>query len=68
MPVRISHALAHATEKIAGVSVAMVPLMMALQSAPEIDAALAKPRDMIEMLEVILGEIGDWRIDRVEPG
>lgn len=64
LPVRISHALAHATKKIAGVSVAMVPLMMALQSTPDIDAALAKPRDMIEMLEVLLGEIGDWRIDR----
>ena len=68
LPVRISHALAHATEKIAGVSVAMVPLMTALQSTPAIDAALAEPRDMIEMLEVILGEIGDWRIDGVETG
>ena len=64
MTVRVSHALAHATAKIAGVSVAMIPLMMALQIPPDLDAALARPHDMIEMLEVLLGETGDWRIDR----
>ena len=65
MPVRIGQALAHATAKICGVSVAMVPLVTALQIPPAVDAALAEPRDPIAVLEAILAEIGDWRVDRV---
>ncbi len=62
-PVRLGEALARATARIAGVAVAMVPLVMALQIPPEVDAALAEPRDMTETLKVILSEIGAWRMD-----
>ena len=64
MSARLGQSLARATARIAGVSVAMIPLVMALQPSAEIDGVLAEPRDMIEMLEVILSEIGDWRIDQ----
>jgi len=42
-------------------------LVTALQLPPDIDKALATPRDMIAMLEIILAEIGDWRVDRPPP-
>lgn len=64
MPVRLGQSLARATAEIAGVSVAMIPLVMALELTDEIDAALAGRHDAIAMLEILLGEIGDWRIDR----
>jgi Fe-S-cluster containining protein len=62
---RIGAAVARAVARIADVPVATIPLVTALQLPPEIDAALSQPRDMIAMLEVILAEVGDWRIDRV---
>lgn len=64
IPVRIGQALARATARIAGVSVATISLVMALEAAPRLDAALSEPRDLMAMLEIILSEIGDWRIDR----
>jgi len=64
---RVGAAVARATAQIAGVPVATIPLVTALQLPPDIDKALATPRDMIAMLEIILAEIGDWRVDRPPP-
>ena len=64
LSVHLGQSLARATAQIAEVSVAMIPLVMALEPSVDVDMALAQPRDMIEMLKIILGEIGDWRIDQ----
>jgi Fe-S-cluster containining protein len=64
MSVHLGQSLARATAKIAAVSVAMIPLVMALQLPAEIDAALSHRHDVIGMLEILLGEIGDWRVEQ----
>ena len=63
LPVRLADALMRAAAKLAGVSANTVPLMFSLDLTPEIDAALAQPHDPRQMLEVLLGEIGEWRIE-----
>jgi Fe-S-cluster containining protein len=60
----LGQALARAAAEIAGVPVTMIPLAMALQWSAEIDAALSGRHDALRMLEILLGEIGDWRIER----
>jgi Fe-S-cluster containining protein len=62
--VNLAPSLARATARIAGVPVMTIPLVMALQWADKIDAALSGERDALAMLEILLGEIGDWRIER----
>jgi Fe-S-cluster containining protein len=64
-PVRLGAALARAAAQVAGVSTSMIPLLLSLDLRGEVDAALAQPHDPREMLETLLGEIGEWRI---EPG
>ena len=63
LPVRLGAALARAAERLTGVSTAMIPLTMSLQIPPEVDRALASRHDPRQMLEVLLGEIGEWRIE-----
>jgi hypothetical protein len=60
----LGQSLARATAEIAGVPVAMIPLVMALQWSDRIDAALSGRHDALRMLEILLGEIGDWRIEK----
>lgn len=60
----LGQSLARATGKIAGVPVAMIPLVMALQWSGKIDAALSGRHDAVRMLEMLLSEIGDWRIEK----
>ncbi|MGO8800391.1 MAG: YkgJ family cysteine cluster protein [Roseiarcus sp.] len=60
----IGPALARATATIAGVPEAMIPLVMALEWSDSIEAAVSGRHDAVWMLEILLGEIGDWRIDR----
>jgi len=62
--VQLGQSLARATAEIAGVPSAMIPLVMALQWSDRIDAALSGRRDAVGMLEILLGEIGDWRIEK----
>jgi Fe-S-cluster containining protein len=64
MSVHLGQSLARAIAKITGTSVAMIPLAMALHWSAKIDAALSGRHDAVEMLKVLLGEIGDWRIER----
>ncbi|HZZ88203.1 MAG TPA: YkgJ family cysteine cluster protein [Caulobacteraceae bacterium] len=66
LPVRLGPALARAAEVVAGVSTAMVPLVMSLDLPAVVGAALDRPRDPRRTLEAILTEIGDWRIEAVE--
>jgi Fe-S-cluster containining protein len=61
--ISLGPSLARATARIAGVPVVMIPLVMALQWADKIDAALSGRRDAVRMLEVLLDEIGEWRIE-----
>ena len=63
MSVHLGQSLARATAKIAAVSVAMIPLVMALQLPADIDVALSRRHDPIGMLKILLGEIGDWRVE-----
>jgi Fe-S-cluster containining protein len=63
LPVRIADALKRATARLAGVSSVTFPLMLSLDLAAEADEALAKPHDPRVMLETLLGEIGQWRIE-----
>jgi len=63
LPVRLGAALARAAEKIDGVSTAMIPLVMSLDLPGEVDDALRREHDPRRMLETLLGEIGDWRIE-----
>lgn len=63
LPVRLGAALARAAAEIAGVSTTMIPLLLSLELGAEVDAALSQPHDPREMLEALLGEIGDWRIE-----
>jgi len=63
LPQRLGAALARAATQIAGVSTATIPLLHALDLPADVDAALAQPHDPRQMLEVLLGEIGDWRIE-----
>jgi Fe-S-cluster containining protein len=63
LPVRLGAAIARAAEKVTGVATAMIPLTLSLQLPSEVDAALAKPHDPRRMLETLLGEIGEWRIE-----
>ena len=62
--VSLGPSLARATARIAGVAVVMIPLVMALQWADEIEAAPSGERDALRVLEILLGEIGEWRIER----
>jgi Fe-S-cluster containining protein len=62
--VSLGPSLARAAARIAGVPVTMIPLVMALQWSDKIEAALSGERDAFQMLEILLGEIGDWRIER----
>jgi Fe-S-cluster containining protein len=66
LPVRLGAALARAAETVAGVSTAMVPLVMSLMLPDAVAKALDKPREPRRMLEAILAEIGDWRIEAAE--
>jgi len=62
-PVRLGAALARTAAQAAGVSTSMIPLLLSLDLRAEVDAALAQPRDPRAMLETLLGEIGEWRIE-----
>jgi Fe-S-cluster containining protein len=66
LPVRLGAALARAAERVTGVSTAMIPLAMSLQLPPDVDRALATPHDPRRMLEALLDEIGDCRIEAVK--
>jgi Fe-S-cluster containining protein len=63
LPVRLGAALARAADRLDGVSTAMIPLLMSLDLPPEVDTALARRHDPRVMLEVLLDEVGDWRIE-----
>jgi Fe-S-cluster containining protein len=63
LPVRLAEALMRASAKLAGVSAVTIPLMLSLDLPADVDAALAQPRDPRQMLEALLAEIGDWRIE-----
>ncbi len=63
LPQRLGAALARAATRVAGVSTAMVPLLQSLDLPASVDAALGEPRDPRQMLETLLSEIGDWRIE-----
>ena len=62
-PVRLGAALARTAAQVAGVSTSTIPLLLSLDLSPEVDKALAQPRDPCIMLETLLGEIGEWRIE-----
>jgi Fe-S-cluster containining protein len=62
-PVRLGAALARAAARLAGVSTSMIPLLLSLDVRADVDEALAQPRDPRRMLEALLGEIGEWRIE-----
>jgi Fe-S-cluster containining protein len=62
--VSLGPSLARATARIAAVPVAMIPLVMALQWSDNIEAALSGEGEAVQMLEILLSEIGDWRIER----
>jgi Fe-S-cluster containining protein len=62
--VHLGQSLARATAEITGLPVAMVPIMMALQWSEKIETALSGRHDAVRMLEILLGEIGDWRIEK----
>ena len=64
MSVHLVQSLARATAEIAGVQVATIPIVMALQWSGKIDAALSGRHDAIRMLEILLAEIGDWQIEK----
>lgn len=68
LPVRLGAALARAAAKVAGVSTSMIPLVLSLELRIDVDAALARPRDPRGLLEAILAEIGDWRIEPESEG
>jgi Fe-S-cluster containining protein len=61
--VRIADALVRATAKLAGLPAVTVPLMTSLSLEAGAAASLSRPHDPREMLEVLLGEIGEWRIE-----
>jgi len=61
--VRLGSVLARTTAAVAGVSTATIPIAMALQLPAKVDAALGQLHDPREMLEALLGEIGEWRIE-----
>ena len=63
LPLRLGAALARATSQVAGVSTATIPLLQSLELPSDVDAALGKPHDPRQMLETLLGEIGEWRIE-----
>jgi Fe-S-cluster containining protein len=63
LPVRLGVALARTAEAIDGVSTAMIPLLMSLDLPVEVDDALSREHEPRRMLEILLGEIGDWRIE-----
>lgn len=63
LPQRLGAALARAATQVAGVSTATIPLLQSLDLPADVDAALAQPRDPRQMLETLLGEIGEWRIE-----
>jgi Fe-S-cluster containining protein len=63
LPVRLGAALARAAERVTGAATAMIPLPMSLQLPPEVDRALGRRHDPRRMLETLLGEIGEWRIE-----
>jgi len=65
-PVRLAEALMRAAAKLAGVPAVTVPLLMSLDPREEVDAALARTRDPRELLETLLGEIGEWRIEPID--
>ena len=62
-PVRLGAAMARAAAKVAGVSTAMIPLLLSLDLRADVDAALGQPHDPRQMLETLLGEIGEWRLE-----
>lgn len=62
-PVRLGAAMAQAAAKVAGVSTTMIPLLLSLGLHGDVDAALAQPHDPRRMLEALLSEIGEWRIE-----
>jgi Fe-S-cluster containining protein len=66
LPVRIADALVRATAKLAGLPAVTVPLMTSLSLEAGAAASLSRPHDPREMLEVLLGEIGEWRIEPAE--
>ena len=41
----------------------MIPLAMSLRLPPEVDDALGQPHDPRRMLELLMDEIGEWRIE-----
>jgi Fe-S-cluster containining protein len=63
LPVRLGAASARAAADIAGVSTTMIPLLLSLELGAEVDEALSRPHDPRRMLETLLGEIGEWRIE-----
>jgi Fe-S-cluster containining protein len=63
LPVRLADALMRTAAKLAGVEARTIPLMFALSLTPEAHDALAQPHDPRQMLETLLGEIGEWRIE-----
>jgi Fe-S-cluster containining protein len=60
--------LAAAVHKLTGVSAKTIPLVMSLDMPPIIDAALSREFPPLESLKVILNEIGEWRMERVDDG
>jgi Fe-S-cluster containining protein len=62
--VSLGPALARAAARIAEAPVAMIPLVMALQWSDRIEAVVSGRHDAMPMLEILLSEIGDWRIER----
>ena len=64
--VRLGQSLARATAEIASIPVATIPIVMALEWSGKIEAALSSRHDAIRMLEILLGEIGDWRIEKAQ--
>ena len=63
---RLGPALARATAVIAGGEPVMIPLALSLRESAAVEAALPGRRDSIEMLKILLGEIGDWRIETLQ--
>jgi Fe-S-cluster containining protein len=63
LPQRLGAALARTATQVASVSTATIPLLFSLDLPADVDGALGEPHDPRQMLEAMLGEIGDWRIE-----
>jgi Fe-S-cluster containining protein len=63
LPVRLADAFMRAATKLAGVPTNTIPLMFSLNLTSEAEETLAQTHDPRRMLETLLGEIGEWRIE-----